>query len=229
MLRAVGQGPVLRGRGEDRELRLPMTARTATSNAQLEALWGEMHGPLSGFIARRVGHPGDAEDVLQEVMLRIHRHAGDLDRVEHVTAWVYQVTRSAVVDYYRRRAARPEVPAEIADELDEARLLGSDEETVTEDVRSELAPCLAPLLDRLPDKYRQALQLTEFEGLSQVQAGRQLELSTSGMKARVQRGRKQLRDLLLECCHVELDRRGAITDYEPRPGACGCCDAKSGQ
>jgi RNA polymerase sigma-70 factor (ECF subfamily) len=210
-------------------MRLPMTTRTSASNAQLEALWHEMHGPLSGFIARRVGRPGDVDDVLQEVMLRIHRHAGDLDRVEHVTAWVYQVTRSAVVDYHRRRAARPEVPAEIADEVDETRLFGSEPDAATEDVRSELAPCLAPLLARLPDKHRRAMQLTELEGLSQVEAARRLELSTSGMKARVQRGRKQLRDLLLECCHVELDRRGAITDYEPRSGACSCCDAKSGK
>jgi RNA polymerase sigma-70 factor (ECF subfamily) len=206
-----------------------MTTPSAASNAQLETLWRQMHGPLAGFIGRRISHPADVEDVLQEVMLRIHRHAGEIDQVEHVTAWVYRITSSAVVDHCRRRAARPEAPAEIGDELAEARRVANDEAAVTEDVRSELAPCLVPLLERLSDEYRHALHLTEFEAVSQVEAARRLGLSTSGMKARVQRARKQLRELLLECCHVELDRRGAIASYEPRPGACSCCGSKSGR
>ena len=65
VLLAVGEGRVLRGAGEHGELRLPMTARTATPDAQLESLWHEMHEPLAGFIARRVSQPSDVEDVLQ--------------------------------------------------------------------------------------------------------------------------------------------------------------------
>lgn len=202
-------------------MRLPMTA------AALEAVWHEMHTPLLRFIARRVSDPRDAEDVLQDVMVRIHRHAGEIEEFEQVGAWVHQVTRTAIVDFYRRRAARPEQAAGTSAELGESQLLAALDSTPPETTRSELARCLRPLLAQLPDKYREALELTEFEGLSQVAAAERLGLSTSGMKARVQRARMQLRNLLLECCDVELDRRGGVAGYHARADGCGCRDATS--
>ena len=218
LLRAVGQGVLLRSGDRDRTVRLPMTT------AAIEDLAQEVHAPLLRFIARRVSDPRDAEDVLQEVMLRIHRHAGDMDDFEHVGAWVHQVTRNAIVDFYRRRAARPEQAAGTGTDVDELHLPAPDS-TPPDTTRTELARCVRPLAQRLPDKYREALELTEFDGLSQVAAAEQLGLSTSGMKARVQRARTHLRDLLLECCHVELDPRGGVADYHARAGGCGRCDA----
>jgi RNA polymerase sigma-70 factor, ECF subfamily len=191
------------------------------TTAELEQVWQEMHSPLLRVIASRVSDPRDAEDVLQDVMLRIQRHGGELDDVEHLGAWVHQVTRSAVIDFYRRRAARPEQAAGTTADLGD--IAASDAEEPPEAVRRELAHCLRPLLARLPDKYREALELTEFDGLSQVAAAERLGLSNSGMKARVQRARVQLRDLLLECCDVEVDRRGGVAGYQARAEGCGGC------
>lgn len=91
----------------------------------------------------------------------------------------------------------------------------------------QLAPVLRELFHDLPEAYREALTLTELEGLTQQEMGRRLGLSTSGTKSRVQRGRAMLRQQLLECCRVELDCRGHVTDYErraptPWPGGCSC-------
>jgi RNA polymerase sigma-70 factor, ECF subfamily len=183
--------------------------------------WREMRGPLAGFIARRVADPQDAEDVLQEVMLRMHRHGDELVSADRVAAWVYRIARNAIVDHYRRRAARPELPAGAAGDLEEHED-GSLGELASETLRRELAACLRPLIDRLPDKQREALVLTELEGLTQIEAARRLGISVSGAKARVQRGRAQLRTLLLDCCHVELDSRGGITEYEARRGCERC-------
>jgi RNA polymerase sigma-70 factor, ECF subfamily len=197
------------------------------TTATVEELWLQMHAPLLRFIARRISDPRDAEDVLQDVMVRIHRHSGEMDEFEHLGAWVHQVTRSAVVDFYRRRAARQEHVAGASADLDDFPASGELESAPPDAVRGELARCLRPLLARLPDKYREALELTEFEGLSQVAAADRLGLSNSGMKARVQRARAQLRELLLECCHVELDRRGGVADYQARPGGCDGCRGSS--
>lgn len=82
---------------------------------------------------------------------------------------------------------------------------------------------MRPLIDRLPDGQREALVLTEFEGLTQTEAAGRLGISVSGAKTRVQRAREQLKSLLLDCCHVELDRRGGINEYRARRGACGNC------
>jgi RNA polymerase sigma-70 factor (ECF subfamily) len=66
--------------------------------------------------------------------------------------------------------------------------------------------------------------MTELDGKTQRELARAAGLSLSGAKSRVQRGREQLKTLLLACCHVEFDRRGGVIAYEPRPGACRVCN-----
>jgi RNA polymerase sigma-70 factor (ECF subfamily) len=96
------------------------------------------------------------------------------------------------------------------------------DEPDTAELRGELARCLTPLVERLPASYREALVLTEVEGATQAEAAARLGLSVSGMKTRVQRARGRLKDLLLDCCHVELDRRRGVTGYRSRRGPCEC-------
>jgi RNA polymerase sigma-70 factor, ECF subfamily len=169
-----------------------------------EAVWRDFHARLLSFIARRVRDRDSAEDVLQDVMLRIHRHAGELR--SPVGAWVHQTTRNAIADHYRKASGRRERPAGIDLDRQQPPVL----EDAPGELRSELAACLRPLLERLPARYREALTLTEMEGLTQAAAAAQLGLSTSGMKSRVQRGRAQLKELLTACCEIELDRRGGV-------------------
>jgi RNA polymerase sigma-70 factor (ECF subfamily) len=79
------------------------------------------------------------------------------------------------------------------------------------------------MVERLAEPYREAIRLTDLGDRTQAQAAATLGLSVPGMKARVQRGRAQLRELLRACCRIELDRRGQITELEPHgSGSCGC-------
>jgi RNA polymerase sigma-70 factor, ECF subfamily len=183
-----------------------------------EVVWRDFHARLLSFIAQRVRDHDSAEDILQEVMLRIHRHAGELERSPAVGAWVHQITRNAIADHYRKASGRRERPAGI--DLDRQQPPVLDD--APGELRSELATCLRPLLERLPPLHREALTLTEMQGLTQAAAAAQLGLSTSGMKSRVQRGRAQLKELLNDCCEIELDRRGGVTSYRPLGGTCDC-------
>jgi RNA polymerase sigma-70 factor, ECF subfamily len=174
------------------------------------------------FVARRVGRREDAEDITQEVMLRLVRHRNQLAQVQRMDAWVQRVAANAIADHYRL-AARRELPAGQAEDVPEPAARDDGGST---DLRRDLAACLAPLVQRLPAAYREAIELTELEGMSQVDAAAQAGLSISGMKARVQRARGQLRERLLECCHVELDRRRGVREIQPRRGACDSCGAE---
>ena len=195
---------------------MPVTSeRSRTVDAA--RVWEEFHASLLGFIARRVRDRDTAEDILQEVMLRIHRHAGELEQPAALAAWVHRIARNAIADHYRRAALRREQPSGI--EIDDAPLPA---EPGSDAARGEIAACLRPLLDELTPGYRHALRLTEFDGLTQTDAATRLGLSTSGMKSRVQRGRAQLRELLVECWEIDLDRRARITSYRSRAGPCGC-------
>jgi RNA polymerase sigma-70 factor (ECF subfamily) len=197
---------------------MPLSLPPRSELPDADAMLHDFQGRLLGFIARRVPDRDGAEDILQEVLLRIHRHAGELENSAAVSAWIHQVARNAIADHYRRAAVRREQPSGV--ELD--RPAPPAPESAAGENRSELAACLRPLVERLDSPYREAITLTELDGLTQVAAATQLGISTSGMKSRVQRARAQLRDMLVSCCEIELDRRGGITSYQPRHGPCGC-------
>jgi RNA polymerase sigma-70 factor, ECF subfamily len=222
VLRARVEGGLLRtldGRG----LRLPMSTTVTTPAA--EAVWHELHVRLRRFIARRVRSPQDAEDILQEVMLRIHRHSGELEHADRVASWVYRIAANSIADHYRRPARRELASGQAMDVAEPAGAAAATAWAAPDsgELRAELAHCLAPLTARLPELYREALEVTEFQGITQAEAAGQLGLSVSGVKARVQRGRKQLKDLLLDCCDVELDRRGGVNAYRSKRGSCATC------
>ena len=81
--------------------------------------------------------------------------------------------------------------------------------------------CLRPLLGELEPEYRRALELTDLGGMSQADAAELEHVSVSGMKSRVQRGRRQLAVVLQQCCVPTLDGRGRPIDFRPRPDICG--------
>jgi RNA polymerase sigma-70 factor (ECF subfamily) len=185
-----------------------------------EGIWQELHASLRAFIARRVPAE-DVDDILQDVFVRIHRGAATLAQQQRVEAWVYQITRNTISDYYRRSARPTAVTLEpaLAETLADASNDGDDRPA---NVRAELAACLDPLLRRLPSTYREAVTIADFQGETQRGAAERLGLSVSGMKSRVQRGRAQLRNLLQACCELEVDHRGAVVDFEARPGGANC-------
>jgi RNA polymerase sigma-70 factor (ECF subfamily) len=197
---------------------MSVSAQRAAVEVDAEAIWQQFHEGLLGFINRRVRSHEAAEDILQEVMLRIHRQAAGIERAEAVGAWVHAIASNAIADHYRSAQVRRELAT--GTELDPEA--GGEPEAEAPDLRSELATCIAPLLKRLPVIYREALTLTEFEGLTQAEAAARTGLSLSGMKSRVQRARRQLKRVLVDCCEVELDRRRSVSGYRPRRGSCGC-------
>ncbi len=178
-----------------------------------EHVWEAFHTPLQQFIRRRVSDEATAEDVLQEVFLKIHQHMETLRDVKKLESWIYQITRNAIVDSYRE--PRP------AATLESPEVLELPSELPDDDVVSELLPCVRAMVRNLPELDRQALVLTEYQGLTQKELAERLGLSFSGAKSRVQRAREKLKQQLLECCHFELDRRGHILDYQPK---CQCCE-----
>lgn len=193
------------------------------------AIWQEVHNRLRAFVARRVANEAEVEDILQEVFLRMHRKLESLDDPRRVVSWLFQITRRVIVDHYRVPARRREVPAGLAADMETtgavqaAPVVGQSADSGR--LREELAGCLRPMIERLSSQYREAVTLVELEGLTQNAAAKRLGLSLSGMKSRVQRGRRQLKRMLEDCCLIQLDRRRSITDYDLRNPRCRPCDA----
>ncbi len=182
--------------------------------------WRDLAVKLRPFIARRVRAASDVDDVLQDVFLRMQRGLAGLREDERFGAWVYQVARSAIADHQRAAERHPLADGE---PLEEMPAQPEDDEGTVE---LELASYIAPFVAMLASPYREALTLTELQGLTQKDAALMLGISLSGMKSRVQRGRLQLRKALEDCCHIALDARGRVVACEPRADGKlpdGCC------
>jgi RNA polymerase sigma-70 factor (ECF subfamily) len=181
-------------------------------------IWREVHQGLRAFIAKRMVDEAAAEDLSQEVFVRMQRGLGGLKKESRLVSWIYQIARHAIIDYYRARARQPERPIGLASDLESLHpaSLPVESSEGSGQLRRELAGCLRPMIERLSEDYRQAVTLVDLEGLAQQEAAAQLGLSLSGMKSRVQRGRRQLRDMLEACCVITLDRRRGVADYDVR-------------
>ncbi len=191
----------------------------------INELWQQVHQGLRAFIAKRVGSDAEVEDILQEVFVRVHRNLDRLKEPERLVSWVFQITRHVIIDFYRAPGRRRELPVGLADAFDGhlADLPADGEASPDPEAGSELSRCLQPMLARLSEEYRQAIRLVELEGLTHQEAADRLGLSLSGMKSRVQRGRRQLKELLDHCCVIELDGRQGVIDFERRdPGDSSC-------
>jgi RNA polymerase sigma-70 factor (ECF subfamily) len=176
-------------------------------------VWEEFSTHLRNFILKRVQNKDDAEDILQEVFLKIHRNIAHLKEEDKLRAWIYQITRNAIIDYYRSK--KP------VTELSEIPQL-KDETPPTSNSIQELDSCLTSLINQLPQKYGQAVTLNEFDGLTQKQIAEKLDLSLPGAKSRVQRGRKKLKEMLLDHCRFEYDRLGNIIADHEQSENCSC-------
>jgi len=182
-----------------------------------ESVWQRLSADLRRFIARRVHDAHDADDLLQEVFLRIHRKIGELRDADRLAAWVYQIARNVIGDHYRRQSREGGSLADF--DL-------PDEEEERDRIRVAAGQWLGELIEHLPPAYRDAVQLAEIEGLSQREVAQRLGLTLPAAKSRIQRGRAMLKELLDECCTFQFDRRGNLTDCDPKSDRTVCrnCD-----
>jgi RNA polymerase sigma-70 factor (ECF subfamily) len=183
--------------------------------------WTDALERLRTYIAARVGDDETAADIAQDVIVRSIA-SGALATVDNPIAWLYRSAGNAVIDHYRTRRVHDRLD-ERPDRWPERSADDGEPSAATR----ELARCLQPLLQRLDPKYRDALTRVDLNGQTHQEAAGQLGISVSGMKSRVQRGRRQLRDLLTGCCTVHVDPTGALTDYDRTQADCGCASGPS--
>ncbi len=179
------------------------------ADIEIETLWEQMHGRLCRFVCSRFADAADADDILQEVFLKIHANLGKVREMERMESWIYQIARNSIADFYRSRRTQVPLPE-----------LAVSDEYPEEDAAESLAPSIRDIVYSLPEPYREALILTEYQGYNQAELAKRLGISLSGAKSRVQRARQKIKDILLACCHFEFDARGLI--YDVREHCCTC-------
>jgi len=179
--------------------------------SDIKFIWDNFHNELKGFILKKTRNVADTDDILQDVFIRIIHHIDKVNQSTNVRHYLFSMVRNAVNDHFKNK--KPLVEAtEMKDLLTEA-----DEQNLNTAVAE---CCIKPFIKKLPAHYREALEISEFQNISQKELAIKLGISYSGAKSRVQRGKEKLKALLLECCPYKSDVYGNILNAEKNNCRC---------
>lgn len=169
------------------------------------AEWQNHKTQLRSYISKRVDDSDAVDDILQDVYIKASSHLHQLKSKGSLKSWLYRIAHNTIIDFYRKRQPYEQLPEDlVAETQDTGR-----------QAREELAQCLRPLIEELPEKYRVPLRMAELDGISQQEIAHHLGLSLSGAKSRVQRSRVKFREHLMACCDFEIGQDG-IASYSPK-------------
>ena len=181
-------------------------------NTELEQIWKDFSVELKAFIVKRTNNSSCSDDILQNVFIKIHDNIDKVGQSKNMRQYLYAMVKNSINDHYRKNKyhlTSYEIP-----EL-------SDPENTDKDIDlTELiaVSCIQPFIKTLDPKYQEALQLSEIENIPQTELAKKLNISYSGAKSRVQRGREKLKEQLLDCCHFEADAYGNLIEVKRK-----CC------
>ncbi|MBB1268049.1 RNA polymerase sigma factor SigZ [Shewanella sp. SR44-3] len=167
--------------------------------------WQNHKAQLRRYVSKRVDDANAVDDILQDVYIKASVNLHQLTSKGSLKAWLYRIAHNTIMDFYRQRQQFEPLPEDLM----------AEEQEPGQQAREELAQCLGPLIDELPEKYGVPLRLAELEGVSQQEIANLLGLSLSGAKSRIQRGRVKFRQQMMACCDLELAQEG-IVDYSPK-------------
>jgi RNA polymerase sigma-70 factor, ECF subfamily len=176
-----------------------------------EQIWTAYSAGLLKYFKAKTRDASLAEDLRQEVFLRVHSRLGSLREEQRAQHWLSAIAHNVLADHWktdkRKKDLRLESPRD-------------------DDSQGELAEsCVRNMIDTLPEQYALPLRMSDIEGMKQQEIAERLSLNLSATKSRIQRGREKLRSAIVSCCHVELNKRGEIVDSKCSNGHCSQCAA----
>ena len=173
---------------------------------KFENIWNEFHKRISLFVEGRLFDKGLAEDCVQDIFIKINGGLASLRDENKMESWIFQIARNTIADFNREKMKHSTIPIEDYDQVVE----------VEENINSTVSEWIVPFIKQLPKKYSVPLMLYEIDGLSQKDISEKENISLSGAKSRIQRGRVKLKDALTDCCNFEIDKEGNVLDYTRR-------------
>lgn len=174
------------------------------SEISVETIYETMGEGLKKYIRASVRDIQLAEDIFQQIFLKIFIKLEQLKDSTKVHSWVYQIMRTTIIDAVRKQKS--------SSPLDESVKAG--EEHIDFEKSSQMAErAIRALIETFPQIYREVLILQEFEMMKSGEIARQLSITLSAARSRLQRGKKMLKEKLEEFCIFELDTYGFIINY----------------
>lgn len=163
------------------------------SPSAFEDIVEKLSGPLSAYLKRMTGNAADADDLLQETLMRIARGLPQFEQRSSVKTWAYRIATTVAIDFFRRTNKDHFIEF---NETDDCSDFDEDDRLVLD----EMNTCVRDVIDSLPPDYRAALILYNLQGKSVSETARICEISVATAKIRIHRAKVRLREALEEKC-----------------------------
>ncbi len=184
---------------------------------EIAGIYTEFHQLLLSYIRSKIRSKEDAEDILQNVFIKISGNLNKLTEQEKIRSWIFTITRNSIIDYYRSKASKKDTPL---DEKLEDRL--TEEDSI--DSTKGLDACLSGMISSLPEEYKDIIIDSELKGIKQKDLAEKYNMAYSSMRSRVQRGRERLKQMLVNCCEIEADKHGNILSSHSKNNCNDSCN-----
>ena len=174
-----------------------MGLASAGDMAAFEQLVERHQRLVVGTVGRMLGTNSDAEDIAQQVFVRVWKNLKRYEPRAKFTTWLLKITRNLVFNELRRRSRHPAVP--LQSETDEEERPLKDENAVSPDatlLEHELQEAVDAAIAQLPETQRMAVILRRYEELSYEEIAEALGQSVSAVKSLLFRARTELRENL---------------------------------
>jgi RNA polymerase sigma-70 factor (ECF subfamily) len=179
----------------------------------LQTIYDQFQPRIRRYLSRMVG-PTDAEDLTQEVFIKVGQALPSFRGESTVSTWIYRIATNTAFD--RLRSASVQRAARAALEL--LPLATEQPPGIDEDLgRKEMNECIRRFIDTLPPPYRSVVVLSEDEGLTNQQIADVLGVSLETVKIRLHRARTRLKNQLGSGCTFYRDDRNELA-CEPKIG-----------
>lgn len=168
----------------------------------IDQIVNEFHNQLIGYLIKHTHNTELAEDITQEVMIKLISAHNKSIKIHNIKAWLFEIARHTVADYYRH-----------SNILKKNGIDNQLEYTFFDIEYSKFSPSdyLIPMIKLLPAKYSEPLYLSDIENSPQTRVAEKMGLGLSATKMRIQRARKMLYGLFVECCDIEYTKSGAFS------------------
>lgn len=171
---------------------------------EITQVWNDMNDRLTNFVNGKVKDPELTKDIVQDVFLKAFTKFDTVKNKDKLVSWIYQITRNEIVSHFRKLNFNTS-----SDNIEK-------QDDVDESLTSELTHCISPFINSLPEKYKQAIILADIENVPQKEIAERLNISYSGAKSRVQRGRELLKSSYDQCCEISTDVYGDVIEYKSK-------------
>ena len=189
-------GPPVRTPEDAEDVRL-MALAAGGDMAAFEQIIERHQRMVIGTVGRMLGTNSDAEDIAQQVFVRVWKNVKRYEPRAKFTTWLLKITRNLVFNELRRRSRHPTVP--LQSETDEEERPLKDEHAVSPDatlLEHELQKAVDAAIAQLPETQRMAVILRRYEELSYEEIAEALDQSVSAVKSLLFRARTELRESL---------------------------------